>query len=59
MCQISKNVNVDELKKQLFRIANGLKAEAGKVQATMVLDENYTSMTAVMGNQVLCINFMN
>ena len=56
--RIEKNINVDEIKKHLFRIANGLKAEGETVKAQLVQDESYSSMTAMIGGKVLCINLM-
>lgn len=57
--RIEKDINVEEIKKHLFRIANGLKAEGEKVKARLVQDESYSSMTVLIGGKVLCINFMN
>ena len=57
--RVEKDINVEEIKKHLFRIANGLKAEGEKVKARLVQDEWYSSMTVMIGGKVLCINFMN
>ena len=57
--RIEKDINVEEIKKHLFRIANGLKADGKKVKARLVQDESYSSMTVLIGGKVLCINFMN
>ena len=56
--RIEKNINVDEIKKHLFRIANGLKAEGETVKAQLVQDESYSSMTAMIGGKILCVNIM-
>lgn len=56
--RIEKDINVDEIKKHLFRIANGLKAEGETVKAQLVQDESYSSMTAMIGGKILCINLM-
>ena len=56
--RVEKDINVEEIKKHLFRIANGLKAEGETVKAQLVQDESYSSMTAMIGGKVLCINFM-
>ena len=56
--RVEKNISVEEIKKHLFRIANGLKAEGETVKARLVQNETYSSMTAMIGGKVLCINFM-
>ena len=58
MCSIKRNVSVEEIKAHLRFIADSLE-EAGEVKGTVVQDENYASVTAIIGNQVMCINFMN
>lgn len=56
--RVEKNISVGEIKRHLFRIANGLKAEGETVKTQLVQDETYSSMTAMIGGKVLCINFM-
>ncbi len=58
MCKISKSVDVHAIKEHLQQIVNGIHETDEKVNATLVKDARYMSMTAVIGNQVLCINFM-
>ena len=59
MCEIKKNVTLEAVKDQL-KVITKLFGEADcNVQATLVMDENYRSITAICGNQVLCINLMN
>lgn len=58
MCKISKSVDVHAIKEHLEQIIANLPSINEKVTATLVDDERYMSMTAVFGNQVLCINFM-
>ncbi len=59
MCQISKSVDVHTIKEHLLSIVEMLPDCDEPVNATLVKDEHYLSMTAVIGNQVLCINLMN
>ena len=59
MCQISKSVDVRTIKEHLLSIVEMLPDCDEPVNARLVKDEHYQTMTAVMGNQVLCINFMN
>ena len=60
MCEIKKNVTLQAVKDQL-KVITKLFGEAKdeEVQATMVMDDDYRSITAICGNQVLCINLMN
>lgn len=58
MCKISKSVDVHAIKEHLQNILEGLPTVEEKVTATLVDDERYMSMTAVFGNKVLCINYM-
>lgn len=59
MCKIHKGVSVDAIKEHLVSIASQIVESQEPVNATLVKDEHYSSMTAVVGNQVLCINFMS
>ena len=59
MCKISKSVDVHAIQEHLRSIISELPASEEKVNATLVEDERYLSMTAVIGSKVLCINFMN
>lgn len=59
MCEIKKNVTLQAVKDQLkviTKLFGEVKDE--EVQATLVMDD-YRSITAICGNQVLCINLMN
>lgn len=58
MCKISKSVDVRAIKEHLENIIEGLPTVEEKVTATLVDDERYMSMTAIIGSKVLCINFM-
>lgn len=60
MCEIKKNVTLQAVKDQL-RVITKLFGEVkeSEVQATLVMDDDYRSITAICGNQVLCINLMN
>jgi len=58
MCKISKSVDVHAIKERLEQIIAELPNVEEKVRATLVDDERYISVTAVIGNKVLCINFM-
>lgn len=60
MCEIKKNVTLQAVKDQLkviTKLFGEVKDE--EVQATLVMDDDYRSITAICGNQVLCINLMN
>lgn len=59
MCEVKKNVDVKVIKEHLVSIASQIAESQEPVNATLVKDENYSSMTAMVGNQVLCINFMH
>ena len=59
MCEIKKNVTLQAVKDQLKAITKLFGEADESVQATLVMDDNYRSITAICGNQVLCINFMN
>lgn len=50
---------MDAIKEHLVSIASQIVESQEPVNATLVKDEHYSSMTAVVGNQVLCINFMS
>lgn len=56
---VEKDVDVRTIRERLLEIANEIHEVEGKVKATLVMDETYRSVTAVIGNQVLCINLMN
>ena len=58
MCKIHKGVDVHAIKEHLEQIIANLPSIDEKVNATLVDDETYMSMTAVFENKVLCINFM-
>ena len=59
MCKIKKNIDVQVIKERLQNLAQIFGAESDEpVNATLVMDETYTSMTALVGGKVLCINFM-
>ena len=59
MCKIQKNIDVQKIKEHLVKIANDLVSE-GQVKATLVDDSDYSSITAVVGEEcVICINVMN
>ena len=60
MCESKKNVTLQAVKDQL-RVITKLFGEVkeSEVQATLVMDDDYRSITAICGNQVLCINLMN
>lgn len=59
MCEVKKNVDGKTIEGQLKAIAKEFAKCAGDWTATLVMDEQYRSITAICGNQVLCINFMN
>lgn len=60
MCEIKKNVTVQAVKDQLKVITKLFgDVKDDKVKATLVMDDDYRSITAICGNQVLCINLMN
>lgn len=56
--EVKKNVDVKTIKAKLLEIVKDLGSEK-QFTATMVMGETYRSITAIHGNQVLCINFMN
>ena len=58
MCKIHKGVAVDAIKAHLQRVIDQISDTQEEVKATLVEDPNYMTMTAVIGNKVLCINFM-
>lgn len=57
MCQIKKDITVDDVKRHLFRIANQIKNYKGELTGRLVEDEEYACVTVVIDNQVLGINF--
>lgn len=59
MCEVKKNVTIQDVRDQL-KVITKLFGESneGEVKATLVMDETYRSITAICGNQVLCINLM-
>ena len=60
MCEVKKNVTVQAVKDQLKEITKLFgEVKESEVQATLVMDDDYRSITAICGNQVLCINLMN
>ncbi len=60
MCEIKKNVTLQAVKDQLKVITKLFgEVKENEVQATLVMDDEYRSITAICGKQVLCINFMN
>jgi hypothetical protein len=60
MCEIKKNVTLQAVKDQLKVITKLFgEVKESEVQATLVMDDDYRSITAICGNQVLCINLMN
>jgi len=59
MCQIKKNVTVEDIKNQLHFIADQIENSNEEITGTVVNDEQYASITAIIGRQVVCINFMN
>ena len=59
MCKIQKNIDVKKIKQHLIQIADDLVSE-GQVKATLVDDNGYSSMTAVVEKEcVICINWMS
>ena len=60
MCEIKKNVTVQAVQEQL-KVITELFGEVKdeEVKATLVMDEDYRSITAIYGGKVLCINLMN
>ena len=60
MCEIKKNVTVQAVKDQLKAITKLFcEVKDDEVKATLVMDEDYRSITAIYGGKVLCINLMN
>ena len=59
MCTIKKNVSVEDISYYLNYIADQLLNTSDEIKGNMVKDENYMTCTAIIGNQVVCINFMN
>lgn len=60
MCSIAKSTDVRTIKQHLLSVANLIHDdEDEEVTATLVHDSTYSSMTAIIGGKVLCINFMN
>ena len=59
MCQIKKNVTVEDISDYLNYIADQFLNTSDEVKGTMVKDENYMTCTAIIGKKVVCINLMN
>ena len=59
MCEIKKNVTLQAVKDQL-KVITKLFGEVKDedVQATLVMDDDYRSVTAIVEGKVLCINLM-
>ena len=60
MCEIKKNVTVQAVQEQLkviTKLFGEVKDE--EVKATLVMDDDYRSITAICGGKVICINLMN
>ena len=59
MCEIKKNVTLQAVKDQLKEITKLFGDVKDKdVQATLVMDDDYRSVTAIVEGKVLCINLM-
>lgn len=59
MCEIKKGVTVEDLKNHLRYIAEQITKTTETITGTVVTDEQYASVTAIIGRQVVCINFMD
>ena len=59
MCQIRKDVTVDDVKKHLFRIANQIKNYKGELIGRVAEDDEYACVTVIIDDQVLSINFFS
>ena len=57
--EVKKNIDVKAIRKHLAKVSSFFRNADEKVQATLVLNENYSSLTAIVEGKVLCINFMN
>ncbi len=59
MCKIKKGVTVEDIKNHLHYIADQIANTTEAITGTVVTDEQYASVTAIIGRQVVCINFMD
>lgn len=59
MCEIKKNVTLQAVKDQLKAITKLFgKVKEDEVKATLVMDDDYRTVTAIVEGKVLCINLM-
>ena len=59
MCEIKKNVTLQAVKNQLRDITRLFgEVKEDEVKATLVMDDDYRSITAIVEGKVLCINLM-
>lgn len=59
MCEIKKNVTLQAVKNQLKDISKLFgEVKEDEVKATLVMDDAYRSVTAIVEGKVLCINLM-
>ena len=59
MCEIKKNVTLKAVKDQLKDITKLFgEVKEDEVKATLVMDDDYRSVTAIVEGKVLCINLM-
>ena len=59
MCEIKKNVTLKAVKDQLRDITKLFgEVKEDEVKATLVMDDDYRSVTAIVEGKVLCINLM-
>lgn len=59
MCEIKKNVTLQAVKNQLRDITKLFgEVKENEVKATLVMDDDYRSITAIVEGKVLCINLM-
>lgn len=59
MCEIKKNVTLQAVKNQLKDITKLFgEVKEDEVKATLVMDDDYRSITAIVEGKVLCINLM-
>lgn len=59
MCEIKKNVTLQAVKDQLKTITKLFgEVKEDEVKATLVMSDDYRSVTAIVEGKVLCINLM-
>ena len=59
MCEIKKNVTLQAVKDQLKAITKLFgEVKEDEAKATLVMDDDYRSVTAIVEGKVLCINLM-